>query len=342
LEKKYPTWEVLGVVIGFVGSASLVPELVNLLFNFFPDSSKMSREFKLICISVYLVVIVVLSFRYLINLRGTQKENSDGIVVTSSGRGGGYMSAMSGNGWISFARDFPISLFRMVVSKLYKIVLFDIFNRRPEWDLREDLFRQFLRAYFKPRTVELQFLRNFEAIEVRETSENSDNFGEPKRARWTELEFPLLTFTTWLGLFWTLCHFSVISKAFSKFRILVAVLYFFGFVLHGGDVLDLRLSFSTMNAIWKSWIVFLLIFDLLTAVGLLLKKIWGEIFLLIVSISQLIAYTQFSHIFEEQIFLVRFHIIVLSIYFLLRGIEWLRSGLVTTDIRIVSRGKSEN
>lgn len=334
MEKKYPTWEILGVLIGFAGSASFVPELVNLLFNSFPEPSQMSRGFKLTCILFYFLFIAILSFRYLINLRGTQKENSDGIVVTSTGIGG-YMSAMSGNGWISFIRDFPISLSRLVVSRLYRIVLFDIFNRRPEWTPREDLFRQFLRAYLKTRTIELQFQRNFEAIEVRETSENSDNFGEPKSARWTELEFPFLTVTTWLGLFWTLCHLSVISKALSKFRFLIAVLYFLGFILHVGDMFDLRLSFSTMTTIWKYWIVFLLIFDLLTAVGLFLKKIWGEIFLLIVSCSQLVAYTQFAHIFEDQVFLVRFHVVVLSAYVFLRGVEWLRSGLITSNSKLL-------
>lgn len=34
-EKPYPTWELLGLIIGFVGSANLVPDLVNLVLNLY-------------------------------------------------------------------------------------------------------------------------------------------------------------------------------------------------------------------------------------------------------------------------------------------------------------------
>lgn len=86
MEKKYPTWEVLGILIGFVGSANLAPDLFNLFFEFYPDPSKMSRLFKISCILGYLILIIVLSFRYLITLRGQQAENSDRIQVTTVGR----------------------------------------------------------------------------------------------------------------------------------------------------------------------------------------------------------------------------------------------------------------
>ncbi len=36
-EKTYPTWELLGLIIGFVGSANLVPELVNLVLNLYEN-----------------------------------------------------------------------------------------------------------------------------------------------------------------------------------------------------------------------------------------------------------------------------------------------------------------
>lgn len=108
--------------------------------------------------------------------------------------------------------------------------------------------------------------------------------------------------------------FGLIHQSFSIFKIILAVLYFIGFSLHFLDVMNLRLNFSDMDLIWKSWILFLLIFDLLASIGLFLKKLWGELYFITVAVVQLIAYIGFSSFFGEQGFLVYFHIICLSIY----------------------------
>lgn len=104
------------------------------------------------------------------------------------------------------------------------------------------------------------------------------------------------------------------QRFYDLFKLILAVLYFVGFILHLFDVMNLRLHFTEMNLIWKSWIIFLLIFDLFTSLGLFFKKSWGELFFLVVSISQLIAYIGFSSVFGEQKFLIIFHFISLSIY----------------------------
>ncbi len=79
-----------------------------------------------------------------------------------------------------------------------------------------------------------------------------------------------------------------------------------------------------MSPTWKLWIVSLLAFDLLTAIGLFRKRIWGEIFFLVVSCSQIFAYTQFPSVFGEQNFLILFHIVTLSIYATFRILLFLR------------------
>ena len=109
-----------------------------------------------------------------------------------------------------------------------------------------------------------------------------------------------------------------LRQTFSIFKIILAVLYFIGFSLHFLDVMNLRLSFSAMDLIWKSWILFLLIFDLLASIGLFLKKSWGELLFIVIAVAQLIAYIGFPSFFGEQGFLIYFHIICLSIYTVLK------------------------
>lgn len=107
-------------------------------------------------------------------------------------------------------------------------------------------------------------------------------------------------------------QFSI--RAFSFFKIALGLMYFSGFVLHAMDVMNLRLNFSEMNSIWKSWILFLLVFDLIASVGLILKRLWGEVAFIMVALAQLIAYMGFSSFFGDQTFIIIFHIICLVIY----------------------------
>lgn len=104
------------------------------------------------------------------------------------------------------------------------------------------------------------------------------------------------------------------SRAFSIFKMAVGVIYFIGFFLHALDVMSLRLNFSEIDFLWKSWILFLLIFDLIASAGLILKKFWGEIAFIMVALAQLTAYLGFSSVFGEQSFLIIFHIVCLAIY----------------------------
>ena len=83
------------------------------------------------------------------------------------------------------------------------------------------------------------------------------------------------------------------------------------------DIFDLRLKFSEMNPIWKSWIIYLAIFDLVAGIGLWKNRNWGFLFFLFVTASQLLAYTVFSGFFGEQLPLIVFHCVALCIYFLL-------------------------
>lgn len=108
------------------------------------------------------------------------------------------------------------------------------------------------------------------------------------------------------------------SSLLSNFLIILAICYLGGFILHALDILNIRLKFSEMNFLWKTWIIYLAVFDLLTAIGLFYKKSWGEVLFLLIATSQLFAYTRFQHIFGKQYFLIYFHITCVVIYVILK------------------------
>ncbi len=102
----------------------------------------------------------------------------------------------------------------------------------------------------------------------------------------------------------------------NKYLKILALLYFTGGILHILDIFDLRLKFSGMTLVWKVWICYLAIMDLITAYGLIKLKKWGIYFFLIVALSQLVAYVLFNKYFGPQYPLIVFHLITLMIYFI--------------------------
>lgn len=102
-----------------------------------------------------------------------------------------------------------------------------------------------------------------------------------------------------------------IQGLYNKF---ISVCYFIGSVLHLLDLLDLRIKYSEMNSIWKSWIVYLFIADFIAAIGLWKNKTYGAILFFIIAASQIVAYTVFVDRFSPQPFLIYFHFITIIIY----------------------------
>ena len=98
---------------------------------------------------------------------------------------------------------------------------------------------------------------------------------------------------------------------------ILAICYTVGFVLHVADLTDLRLKFSQMNPLWKTWIVFLAIADLFAAVALWTNRKWGIGLFIFIASCQLIAYVGFPSLFFDQTFLIWFHLLTVGGYLLL-------------------------
>ncbi len=108
------------------------------------------------------------------------------------------------------------------------------------------------------------------------------------------------------------------SSAMKFYLKMLAIFYFSGAILHMFDLFDLRLSFSEMNTTWRTWTVYLTIGDLIASYGLWNLKKYGLYSFFLISISQLIAYSFFKDFFGNQIFLIGFHFLTLTIYAVLK------------------------
>ena len=111
------------------------------------------------------------------------------------------------------------------------------------------------------------------------------------------------------------------------YRRLLSIAYLIGAFLHLMDVFSLRLPFGSMDLIWKSWIIFLLLGDSIAAAGLWFGKPWGTAAFALVAGSQLVAYCGFREQFGDQWPLIVFHIVTLFLYLFLYLIFWARQRL---------------
>lgn len=105
------------------------------------------------------------------------------------------------------------------------------------------------------------------------------------------------------------------TTALARFLRILSVCYGIGFLLHVADLTNLRLRFSEMSPQWKVWTAYLLIADVIAAIGLWRQATWGIAAFLVISLSQLVAYLGFRSIFGDQTFLIFFHLVTLLIYF---------------------------
>lgn len=106
----------------------------------------------------------------------------------------------------------------------------------------------------------------------------------------------------------------------------LAICYMTGAVLHAFDVLAARLNFLDMPVGWKVWTVYLLIADLVAAIGLWKQKSWGIALFLLIGCTQLLAYIGFRSYFGDQSFLIGFHIITVGTFVLLSARARCRQG----------------
>jgi hypothetical protein len=102
------------------------------------------------------------------------------------------------------------------------------------------------------------------------------------------------------------------TRAAAVYLKLLAVCYGIGFGLHVLDVLGLRHRFALLPPGWKAWILYLLVFDLIAAIGLWLGRTWGIATFVLIALSQLVAYLGFPAYFGKQTFLIAFHLVTLS------------------------------
>lgn len=197
--KDHPTWEVLGVVLGFFGTANQFPDLVNTVLDRYPDPKLMPWSFKMLSIGGLLVFLIVLGVLvYWLRTRPRTAPSREGRAVRA------FKRAML----VGYIKQLPMSLIADLICRFYGVWGYDwIDTGRNQWPPRDGFFSYVGRFRMDGCTMQFEFPRTFDFIKVNRTLPGSSNFGDPEIKNWYEVEKPLLVLTSWFGIYWALRYF---------------------------------------------------------------------------------------------------------------------------------------
>ena len=215
-----PTWEVIGVITAFVGSANNAPELLNTILNFYSKSEEIPWFFKIVAILSYLLILIFAA-GVIFWLRSRTKNN---LSLEDKA-----VRAIRRRIFINYVLRFPISLIADLICRHYRVVNYEVMNRKKlRWPVRSDFFSQIVRFRTTGKTIEYQFSKNYKDIEIKETLPDSDTFGLSSVTDWKKASQKYLVFTTWFGLYWATR--SLLSwKKFILLFLVAFVIYFLFF-----------------------------------------------------------------------------------------------------------------
>lgn len=286
IEEKAPTWEILAVVVGFVGTAKDVPDLLAVVLGI---ADPVSPEFKRWSQVGYLGFLFFMSsfalFRLPKFLRSEKKPEARRISDVDTDE---LVAALRRARWITFVRMFPLSLIREIAFRMYDVRIYDFFKRQSHWDNRPGYFDWVGRFNMGSETVEIQFPKDFSAISFRKTLPASDEFGPEQKLTVFHLPYRGLLLASYRSLLWAIGHllFGLWPKMTWLFPIVLTVV---GVGIHAAALLGSSVGDA------PTWLHITMLFvDSLVVVGLLLRTKWGYGLALALYLQQLVFQTYWA------------------------------------------------
>ncbi len=202
--KEAPTWEILAAIVGYFTS---VESVVTFSGHLISDHPKEAIPYKIRVVSslVYAVLMIVVSSWTLIKFK--KPHESETSIHARFKRA--YRKAQL----LQAVRTLGFSLIRDVFLQMNGVRLYSSFNRYEDWPQRPELFDHIDRFNFGNKTIELQYYRDFNFIEFKETVSGGSEFGTGKKVRWGELENKILTISSPTGFYWTIRHLFKCNRA---------------------------------------------------------------------------------------------------------------------------------
>lgn len=209
-KKDNPTWEIIGVLIGFIGTADQFPILLNTIFQWYlPDA--LPPLYRTILILIYFLILLFVCAWTMWGISFLREPNK----ATSTDESAKWELRRAKI--VNIFRMFPISLYSWFIFKNYDVTFYDIFRRPKYWSSeseREGFFPVIARFFTKGQTIEIQYPRDFSKLHFKRTDGISSNFGNEVVTSWFKTPFKFLTLVHWFGVYWTFRH--VLKAIFSR------------------------------------------------------------------------------------------------------------------------------
>ena len=196
---KIPTWEFLGVIIGYFSSVDDVITLIgHHFFNYCKDNIPHLHRV-LISIS-YAIFLILVSAYFLFKFNTKEKLNN--ITPEED-----FNRILRKIRTIRILRTLGLVILSEWYLDLFKVKTYDYFSRPDEWGEKPGFWNLVMRfRYENKSSVEFQFTKNFTLIQVRQTPQNSTVFGEPVLKSWFQSDHKWLILSSVRGVFWVIIH----------------------------------------------------------------------------------------------------------------------------------------
>jgi hypothetical protein len=187
LEERRPTWELLGIVIGYIGTVKAFWEICRFVLNLLGcEVINYSNRYKIGSAIVYALFI---SYLYLKLYRIITQKTKDKATKSDAQA---VATAFKRQRIIRIIRTLGFSYLReKILSKFLGVALFDVFKRPSEWNnSQKNMYdAPIIRVWskIKSKTYEIQFRNDMRSVSYRETIKIGGEFGTPEIIKWSSL-----------------------------------------------------------------------------------------------------------------------------------------------------------
>jgi len=198
--ERYPTWEVLAAIVGYVSSVEPAIYLVgHHLLGWKKDEIPPCWRISIAAVYGILFLIVGSWTLYRISSTGAAKDND----VSPTERA---VRAMKRHRLLRIVRSLGfVLIYEWVLDKM-GVTLYGGFNRYSDWEPRPDLLDHIDRYTLENESIEFQYSRDLSFIEYRSGGGEERKYGSTQKLTWQQTPHRWLTLFSWAGFKWTLKH----------------------------------------------------------------------------------------------------------------------------------------
>lgn len=180
---KFPTWEIVAVIIGYFSTVKEVPEILNMVLVCY-EKNKIPPSFNQVTMLGYALLLFIVSTYFFIKENYTRSEFEAEK---------GVQDIYDQIRLIEYLKTFGIEYIFDKFRDLAGISLYDAFTRPSSWEKDNSTYKNMYRMWIrKSASLELRIRKDLYGLDIRSASE--EQFGEVNTYTFWQLENKFLGF----------------------------------------------------------------------------------------------------------------------------------------------------